>query len=76
MNEHLAGGGAKPTQYGAEVFGRNLAGESQLLSAAAEPLPYDPLLLRVIVVVGVLLFVIGLGLGGGQRAFGHYQHQS
>ena len=74
MNEHLAGRGAKPAQHGAEVFGRNLAGKSQLLSAASEPLPYDPLLLRVIVVVRVLLFVVGLGLGGGERAFGHYQH--
>src|SRR5229473_4560735 len=70
-NEYLGGGRAKPTQHGPEVFGRNLAGEAQLLGAAAEPLPYDPLLLAVIVVLGVLLFVIGLGLRSGQRTFGH-----
>ena len=73
-NEYLGGGRAKPAQHGAEVFGRNLAGEAQFLGAAAEPLPYDPLLLAVIVVLGVLLFVIGLGLRSGQRTFGHYEH--
>src|SRR5712692_3852735 len=34
VNEHLAGGRAKPAEHGAEVFGRDLATESQLLSAA------------------------------------------
>ena len=63
-----------PVQYGAEVFGRNLAGKPQLLSATSEPLPHAPLLVAVIVVVGVLLLVVGLGLGGGQRAFRHYKH--
>src|SRR5713226_7349523 len=38
MNEYLTGSRTKPTQYSAEVLGRNLAGESQLLSGAAEPI--------------------------------------
>src|SRR5260370_10416319 len=74
VNEHLAGGGAKSVQHRAEVLGRELARESQLLSTAAEPLPYDVLFLPVIVVLRVLLFVVGFGLGSGERPFGHYKH--
>jgi hypothetical protein len=74
VNEYFGGGRAKPTQHGVEVFGGNLAGEAQLLGATAEPFSDHPLLLRVIVVLGVLLFVLGLGLRSGQRTFGHYEH--
>ena len=48
------------------------SGQSGLLRLGEKP--YDLLLLRVIIVARILLFVVGLGLGGGQRAFGHYQH--
>ena len=74
VNEHLARSRAKPVQYSTEVFTHNLTSQSKLVSTTTEPLPDYPLFLGVIIVVGVLLFVIGFGLGGGQRAFGHYQH--
>ena len=73
-NENLGRCGPESAQHGAEVLGRDLAGQAKFLRTAAEPLSDDPLLFAVIVVVGVLLLVVSLGLGGGQRAFGHYQH--
>ncbi len=74
VNEYFSGRGVQTAQDGAEVRAGDIAGEAQLLRTTAEPLPYYPLLLAVIVVLGVLLFVIGLGLRSGQRTFGHYEH--
>ena len=71
-NENLGRCGPESAQHGGEVLGRDLAGQAEFLRTAAEPLSDDPLLFAVIVVVGVLLLVLSLGLGGGQRAFGHY----
>ena len=76
MDKHFSGHGVDAAQDGTEVFTDDRAVESEFLRAAAEPPPYDALLLSVIVVVRLLLFVVGLGLRRTQRSFGHYQHQS
>jgi hypothetical protein len=63
-------------QHGAEILRRDLAREPKRRGAFAEPLADDTALFGVVVVLRVFLFVVGRGLRGAQRPFGHYQHSS
>jgi hypothetical protein len=76
VNQHFCGLGVQATQNSAELFAGNLAKQAKLLGTTTGPHSYHALLLGVVVVLGVFLFVIGLGLGGGQGAFRHDEHQS
>src|SRR5208337_4137538 len=71
-------GGVRPlaAKNRSKIFGSDFTGEPQRVGALAEPLTSDSMLFGVVVVLGVLLFVVDLGLTGTERTSRHDQHGS
>ena len=61
-------------KYRAKIFVNDFTGEPQRVGTLSEPLTGDSMLFAVIIVLGVLLFVVGLGLTGTERPSRHDQH--